>query len=95
MKNEEVDMKGHLYSYKIDTSYEKWIWHGKTLPSIGSSHKRVRIEKLCDENKDDQLTNLINDAKNCFIHCPDELTKILEEGEKSIYSDRILQNYHF
>ena len=41
---------------------------------------------MCDENEDDHLTDMINDAEDCFVGCPDELTKMLEEAKKPIYS---------
>ena len=40
---------------------------------------------MCDENKDDHLTNMFNDAKDSFVDRPNELTKMLEEAEKPIY----------
>ena len=48
----------------------------KTPPRIGSSHERVRIEKMCDENEDDSLTDMFNDAEDYFVDCPDELTNL-------------------
>ena len=83
----KVDVKSHLFSYRIDTSYEKWLWHGETPPSIDSSRKRARIKKVCDANKDDHLTNIFHDAEDRFFDRPDQLTKMLEEAEKPIYSD--------
>ena len=70
-------MKSHLFSYGIDTSYEKWFWHGETSPSKGSSRKRARIEKLCDENENDHLTDMINNAEDHFVDRLDKLTKML------------------
>ena len=40
---------------------------------------------MCDENEDDHLTDMINDAKDCFVDRPNELTKMLEKSEKPIY----------
>ena len=40
---------------------------------------------MCDENKDDYLTGILNDAKDHFVDHLDELTKMLEEVEKPIY----------
>ena len=89
-------MKSHLFSYEIHTSYEKyWLWHRETPPSISSSRKRARIEKVCDENQDDHLTNMFNYAEDCFVDCPDELTKMLEEAEKPIYPDSNITKLSF
>ena len=90
-----MDVKNHLFSYGIDTSYEKWLWHGETPPSIGSSRKRARIEKVCDENQDDHLTDMFNDAEDHFVDRPDELTKMLEEVEKPIYPDSNIMKLFF
>ena len=78
-------MKSHLFSCGIDTSYEIWFWYGETPPSIGSSRKRAKIEKVCDENEDDHLIDMFNVDEDRFVDCPDELAKMLEEAEKSIY----------
>ena len=83
-KLKKVDVKSHLFSYEIDTLYEKWLWHGETPFSIGSSRERARIEKVCDKNEDDYLTAMFNYAENHFVDHPDELTKMLEEEEKPI-----------
>ena len=53
--------------------------------SLGSSRKRDRIEKVCDENEDGHLTNMINDVEDHFVDRTNELTKILEEVQKPIY----------
>ena len=45
---------------------------------IGSSRKRVRIEKVCDENEDDHLTDMFNDAQDRFVDRLGELTKMRE-----------------
>ena len=78
-------MKSHVFSYGIDTSYKKWLWHEETPPSIDSSCKRARIEKMCDKNEDNYLTDMFNDAEDRFVDRPDKLTKMLEEIEKPIY----------
>ena len=62
-----------------------WSWHGETPLNIGSSIKRARIENVYDENEDTHLIDMINDAEDHFVDCPDNLTKILEEAEKPIY----------
>ena len=77
-KLKKIDVKSHLFSYMIDTSYEKWLWHGESPPSIGSSCKRSRIQKMCDENEDDHLIDMFNDAEDRFVDRPDELTKMVE-----------------
>ena len=41
---------------------------------------------MCDENEYDHFTDMINDVEDHFIDRPDELTKILKEVEKPIYS---------
>ena len=79
----KVNMKSHFSSYEIDMSYEKWF--GETPLSKGSSRKRVRIEKVCDKNEDDHLTDMFNDAENYFVDHSDKLNKMLEDAEKSIY----------
>ena len=67
----------------MDMSYEKWIWHGETPPSIGSSCKRVRIEKVCDENND-HLIDMFN-----------EFTKTLEKTNKPIYLSSNITKFSF
>ena len=84
-----------MFSYRIDTSYEKWFWYEKTPPSVGSSHKKARIEKVYDENEDYHLTDMINDAESHFVDHPNELTKILEEIEKPIYLSSNITNLPF
>ena len=76
-KLKKVDMKSYLFSYGIDTLYEKWIWHGEIPPSIGSSHKRARIKKVCDEYEDDHLTDMFNNIEDRFVDHLDELIKML------------------
>ena len=39
---------------------------------------------MCDENEDDHLTDMFNDARDHFVDHLDELTKMLEEAEKPI-----------
>ena len=65
--------------------HEKWIWHEKTPPHISLSCKRARIEQVCDDNKNNHLIDMINDAEYHFIDRLDKLTKMLEEVKKSIY----------
>ena len=84
-----------MFSYGIDTLYEKWFWYGETLPSIGSSSKRSRIEKVCDKNEYDHLTDMINDSEDHFVDRLDELTKMLEEVDKLIYPDSNITKLSF
>ena len=75
----KVDVKSHLYFYGIDLSYGKQFWHGEAPRSIGSSCKRARTKKVCNENKGNHLTDMINDVENRVIDSLDN--KILEEAE--------------
>ena len=95
LKIKNFDVKDHLYSHGIDMSYEKWILHRETPPSIGSSHTRARIEKKCDENKDAHLIDMINNVEDHFVGHPNELTKILEEAEIHIYLESNVKKLSF
>ena len=41
---------------------------------------------MSDENEGDHLTNMFNDVKDHFIDRPNEVSKMLEEAAKTIYS---------
>ena len=40
---------------------------------------------MYDGNEDDRLTNMFNDVEDRYVDRPDELLKMLEEAEKTIY----------
>ena len=53
------------------------------------------IEKVCDENQDDHLTNMFNVKEDRFVDHPDELAKMLEEAEKPIYPNSNITKLSF
>ena len=55
---------------------------------MGVSNKRAQIDKkkkVSNENEDDCFISMFNDVEDCFVDRPYELSKILEEVDKTIY----------
>ena len=78
-------IKEHLYFNGIDRSYnKKWIWHDEKVQSIKFvSKKNVREDYELDF--DDDLFDMIDDAKYQANLDPIKFKSLLSDAEKPIY----------
>ncbi|KAL5565480.1 hypothetical protein UlMin_028644 [Ulmus minor] len=83
-----TDVKGHLYFNGINSSYQKWIWHGKGASSSASvNFTRANVGVGFDENEndDDDVTGMVNDIEEDFIGHHEKFERFLGDAEKPIY----------
>ena len=78
-------MKGHLYFNGINSSYQKWIWHGEGASSSASVNftcANVVVEFEENENDNDDVTGMVNDIEEDFIDHHDKFERLLGDAEK-------------
>ncbi|KAL5537565.1 hypothetical protein UlMin_043586 [Ulmus minor] len=87
------DVKGHLYFNGINSSYQKWIWHGEGASSFASvNFNCANVDVGVDENKnenenenDDDVVGMVNDIEEDFLDHHEKFERLLGDAEKPLY----------
>ncbi|KAL5578036.1 hypothetical protein UlMin_019735 [Ulmus minor] len=87
------DVKGHLYFNRINSSYQKWIWHGEGASSSASvNFNYANVDVGVDENEnenenenDDDVVGMVNDIEEDFVDHHEKFERLLGDAEKPLY----------
>ena len=85
------DVKGHLYFNRINSNYQKWIWHGEGASSSASvNFNFANVDVGVDENdnkneNDDDVVGMVNDIEEDFVDHHEKFERLLGDAEKPLY----------
>ncbi|KAL5573614.1 hypothetical protein UlMin_023211 [Ulmus minor] len=80
-----TNVKGHLYFNGINSSYQKWIWHGEGASSSALvNFACVNVGVGLDEN-DDDVVGIVNDIEEDFMDHHEKFERLLGNVEKPLY----------
>ena len=80
------DVKGHLYFNGINSSYQKWIWHGESASSSTSVNfncANVGVGVDEDEN-DNDVVGMVNDIEEDLVDHHEKFERLLGDAEKPL-----------
>jgi len=80
-------VKGHLYFNDINSSYQKWIWHGEGASSSASvNFNCANVGVGVNENEnDDDVVSMVNDIEEDFVDHHEKFERLPADAEKPLY----------
>ena len=72
-------MKGHLYFNRINSSYQKWIWHEEGASSSASvNFNCANVSVRVDENdNDNDVVGMVNNIEENFVDHHEKFERLL------------------